>query len=454
MMVRTLSSVAAVVEGRLLGPDASFAAVCTDTRRDVRDGLFVALRGARFDGNDYVAAAAEGGAAGALVGVAADVSLPQVVVADTRRALGIMAARWRANFSIPIVAVTGSSGKTTVKGLVASIFGVKHRVCATVGNLNNDIGVPLTLMRLDDRHDAAVIELGANHAGEIDYLAAIVVPEIAIITNAGPAHLEGFGSVAGVAAAKGELLDHICAGGAAVLNADDAFWSDWTRRARRHRVVSFGFDERADCRIVEKPRLTPTSSLFRMRLPSGEEIDIELPLPGIHNVRNALAAAAAAHAHGIEIADIRSGLETAAAVTGRLVPIQGKRGARIIDDSYNANPSSARAALDYLAALSGRRIFVLGDMAELGGDAIALHREIGEYARGKCDELIGLGELGREAVIGYGRGARDAAGLEDAAAAIEAELDSTVTVVVKGSRVMGLERLVRQLRAENGAHEC
>lgn len=454
MMVRTLSSVAAVVDGKLLGPDTSFAAVCTDTRRDVHDALFVALRGANFDGNDYVAAAAEGGAAGALVGTAADVSLPQVIVADTRRALGAMAARWRENFSIPIVAVTGSSGKTTVKGLVASVLGVKHHVCATLGNLNNDIGVPLTLMRLDERHEAAVVELGANHAGEIDYLAALVAPDVALITNAGPAHLEGFGSVAGVAAAKGELLDHIAAGGAAVLNADDTFWPEWAKRAERHRIVSFGFNERADCRIVEKPRLMPAGSLFRLHMPSGVEVDIELPLPGIHNVRNALAAAAAAQALGIEAPEIRAGLERATAVAGRLVPIPGKRGARIIDDSYNANPSSARAALDYLAGLSGRRIFVLGDMAELGGDAITLHREIGEYARGRCDALIGLGELGREAARGYGSGARDAAGLEDAAAAIEAELDSTVTVVVKGSRVMGLERLVRQLRAENGAHEC
>lgn len=453
-MVRTLSSVAETVHGRLLGPDASFAAVSTDTRQDVRDKLFVALRGANFDGNDYIRAAAEGGAAGALVSAPIDIALSQVAVADTRRALGVMAASWRGNFAIPIVAVTGSSGKTTVKGLIASILGVTRRVCATAGNMNNDIGVPLTLMGLDDRHEAAVIELGANHAGEIDYLAAIVKPTVAVITNAGPAHLEGFGSVAGVAAAKGELLDHIASGGAAVLNADDAFWPDWSKRAAAHRIVSFGLNERAECRLVEKPRLAPTGSLFRMRLPSGAELDVELPLPGIHNVRNALGAAAAAHALDIDATQIRTGLERATAVQGRLVPIAGKRGARIIDDSYNANPSSARAALDYLAGLPGRRVFVLGDMAELGGDAAALHREIGEYARGKCDELIGLGELGREAAKSYGRGGLTAMGLEDAVDTIEAQLDSAVTVLVKGSRVMGLERLVRQLQADDGGREC
>ena len=453
-MVRTLSSVAATVSGRLLGPDGSFAAVSTDTRSEVRDALFVALRGANFDGNSFVRAAAEGGAAGALVSSPADVALSQIAVDDTRRALGVMAASWRQNFAIPIVAVTGSSGKTTVKGLVASILGVSRRVCATVGNLNNEIGVPLTLMRLDAKHEAAVIELGANHAGEIGYLAAIVKPTVAIITNAGPAHLEGFGSVAGVAAAKGELLDHIAAGGTAILNADDAFCPDWTRRAAEHRILSFGLAERADCRIVEKPRLAPTSSLFRARLPDGVELDVELPLPGIHNIRNALAAVAAAYALGADAAEIRVGLERATAVEGRLVPVDGKRGSRIIDDSYNANPSSVRAALDYLAGLPGRRIFVLGDMAELGRDALALHREIGEYARGKCDRLIGLGELGREAAHSYGREGLAAGDLADAVSAIESQLDASVTVVVKGSRIMGLERLVRELQAENGASTC
>lgn len=453
-MVRTLASVAATVHGRLLGPDASFAAVTTDTRHDVRESLFVALRGANFDGNDYILAAAEGGAAGALVSAPADIALPQVAVDDTRRALAVMSAAWRGNFAIPFVAVTGSSGKTTVKALVASILGVSRRVCATAGNLNNDIGVPLTLMGLDGRHEAAVIELGANHAGEIDYLAALVKPTVALITNAGPAHLEGFGSVAGVAAAKGELLDHIDAAGAAVLNRDDEFWPVWAKRAAAYRIVSFGLGESADCRLVEKPRLAPTGALFRMRLPDASELDVELPLPGLHNVRNALAAAGAAYALGVDVAQIRAGLEQATAVQGRMLAMAGKRGARIIDDSYNANPSSVRAALDYLGGLSGRRILVLGDMAELGGEAVALHREIGVYARGKCDALIGIGELGHVAVGSYGTGGRAAAGLDEAVAVIEPELDAAVTVLVKGSRVMRLEQLVRQLRAQDGARPC
>jgi UDP-N-acetylmuramoyl-tripeptide--D-alanyl-D-alanine ligase len=359
-----------------------------------------------------------------------------------------MARAWRASFSIPVVAVTGSSGKTTVKELVAAILSVSRSICVTQGNLNNDIGVPLTLMRLTAEHDALVIELGANHAGEIDYLARLAQPTVGIITNAAEAHLEGFGSLRGVCEAKGELLDHLPRAGTAVLNADDQFRNDWAARSRCEFTVTFGFAPHADCRVLGEPHFLATGSEFRMHLPDGNEADVWLPLLGRQNVANALAAAAAAQAVGVSTEDIVAGLARAAPVRGRLRAVPGRNGATIIDDSYNANPGSVHAALDHLAALGGRRILVFGNMAELGPAGPALHREIGEYARGRCDLLIAIGELAREAAASFGAAGRHVPDIDAARAAVEPLLASGTTVLVKGSRVMGLDRLVRALEAE------
>jgi UDP-N-acetylmuramoyl-tripeptide--D-alanyl-D-alanine ligase len=410
--------------------------------------LFVAIPGDRFDGNDFVGEALAKGAAGALVSRLASAPLPQIEVRDSRRALGAMARAWRASFAIPLIAVTGSSGKTTVKELIAAILGVSRSVCVTQGNLNNDIGVPLTLLRLSNEHDAAVIELGANHGGEIDYLASLAQPTVGVITNAAAAHLEGFGSLRGVCVAKGELLDHLPRAGTAVLNADDQFRSDWVARSRCEFTVTFGFAENADCRVTGEPVYMATGSEFPMRLPDGAEADVWLPLLGRQNVANALAAAAAAQAIGVSTDDIVAGLARAAPVRGRLRAAAGRNGATIIDDSYNANPGSVRAALDHLAHLSGRRILVLGNMAELGVTAPALHREIGEYARGRCDLLLAIGELAGEAATAFGSAGRLVANLEAARAALEPLLASDVTILVKGSRVMGLDRLVKTLESE------
>ena len=338
----------------------------TDTRALTSGALYVAIRGERFDGNDFVADAHAKGAAGALVSRLAQLPLPQVEVADTRRAFGAMARAWRRNFDVPVVAVTGSAGKTTVKQLIAEILGVRLRVCVTQGNLNNDIGVPLTLMRLTAEDAALVVELGANHAGEIAYLSDIVEPTVGVITNAGAAHLEGFGSLAGVAAAKGELLDYLPRAGTSVINADDPFRAEWLARARTEFVVTFGLAADADCRMVGAPTFEAVQTRFTIRLPDGETVEVVLPLLGPKNVVNALAAAAAAHAVGAAPEDIRVGLSRAQAVRGRLNALVGLRRSTVIDDSYNANPSSVRAALDYLGRLPGRRILVLGDMAELG----------------------------------------------------------------------------------------
>jgi UDP-N-acetylmuramoyl-tripeptide--D-alanyl-D-alanine ligase len=449
MMARTLSAVAREVQGRLVGTDQPFGPVTTDTRTLGSGSLFVAIPGDRFDGNDFVAEAAAKGAAGALVSRLAASPLPQIEVRDSRRALGAMARAWRASFSIPVVAVTGSSGKTTVKELVAAILSVSRPICVTQGNLNNDIGVPLTLMRMEREHAAAVIELGANHLGEIDYLASLAQPTVGIITNAAAAHLEGFGSLRGVCQGKGELLDHLPRAGTAVLNADDQFRSDWVARSRCEFTVTFGFAESADCRVLGEPDYLSTGSEFRMRLPDGAEADVSLPLLGRQNVANALAAAAAAQAVGASIDDIVAGLARAAAVRGRLRAVQGRNGATIIDDSYNANPGSVRAALDHLAVLRGRRILVFGNMAELGPSAPALHKEIGEYARGRCDVLLAIGDLASEAAAAFGAAGRPVADIEAARAALDPLLASDVTVLVKGSRVMGLDRLVKTLERDS-----
>jgi len=453
-MARRLSAVAAEVAGQLIGADADFGAVSTDTRSLPSGALFVALEGERFDGNDYVAAAAARGAAGALVSRRQDVALPQIAVADTRRAFGAMAHAWRRNFAIPVVAITGSAGKTTVKELVAAILGTTRKLCVTEGNLNNDVGVPLMLMRLAADDEALVVELGANHAGEIAGLGQLVEPTVAVITNAGAAHLEGFGSLAGVAAAKGELIDCLPADGTAVLNADDAFFPEWRQRAGARRVLSFGLRADAQVRLLGEPRMTGGGSSFVIAMPGDRRIEVELPLAGRANIGNALAAAAAAGALGASDEAIRQGLNSARPVRGRLNRLRGRHGACLIDDSYNANPSAARAALDLLADCSGHRIFVLGDMLELGAGAEALHREVGAYAGGRCDRLVAIGSLAAHAAAAFDGDSASFAAVDEAAKAIDGVLAPDVTVLVKASRSMGLERLVALLADPAESRPC
>ncbi|MEE8237032.1 MAG: UDP-N-acetylmuramoyl-tripeptide--D-alanyl-D-alanine ligase [Gammaproteobacteria bacterium] len=452
-MSRTLAAVAETLEISLIGEDASFGPISIDSRSLDAGALFVAIEGAHFDGNDFVADAHSRGAAGALVSRRATVPLPQLEVADTRLAFGQMARAWRENVPLPVVAVTGSNGKTTVKELIASILRCRRNVCVTEGNLNNDIGVPLTLMALDETHEALVVELGANHPGEIDYLSSLVQPTVGVITNAYATHLEGFGSIAGVAAAKGELLDHLPRAGTAVISADDDFCEDWRARSRAVTVLTFGLDARADCTVAGEIVAEISGSRFTMQLPEGERVDIDLPLAGRHNVLNALAAAAAAHALGTVPEDIINGLNSAHALQGRLNVIPGRRGAAIIDDSYNANPASARAAVDYLAQANGTRVLVLGDMAELGDGAKELHREIGQYATGRCDALLTIGPLSRLAADAFGSAGRSFEDTASLGKAVEAMLAEDVTILVKGSRVMALEKLVNLLTTDGASGE-
>jgi len=452
-MSRTLSAVAHEVRGELVGDDTEFGAVSIDSRELESGSLFIAIPGEQFDGNDFLADAHLKGAAGAVVSRLVSIPLPQVKVVDTRGAFGQIAHAWRKNFPMPVVAVTGSNGKTTVKELIASILSSGRNICVTRGNLNNDIGVPLTLMELRETHEALVIELGANHPGEIDYLSRLVQPTVGVITNANTAHLEGFGSIAGVAAAKGELLDHLPRAGTAIINADDEHCKDWCARSRAEKVLTFGLTPEADCTVSGKIVAEPGGSRFVLQLPQGAALELWLPLVGRHNVVNSLAAAAAAYALGASGEEIQQGLSQANAVKGRLNLLPGRGGAAIVDDSYNANPESVRVALDYLRECGGERIFILGDMAELGGNSPALHQEIGEYARDCCDALFAIGDLSRHAADAFGPRGQFFLEANALQQALEPLLSENTTLLLKGSRVMGLDQLVVLLGTESGVGE-
>jgi UDP-N-acetylmuramoyl-tripeptide--D-alanyl-D-alanine ligase len=444
-----LSDVIAAAGGRLAGEDAAFAGVSTDSRSIERGMLFVALRGERFDGHEYVAGAAARGAAAAVVSRAVDVALPQAVVGDTLAALAAMASAWRARSGALVLGVGGSNGKTTTKEMLAGILAGVGTTLATRGNLNNHIGVPLTLLRLEPGHRYAVVEMGANHPGEIAALAALAKPAIALVTNAGDEHLEGFGDIEGVARAEGEMYAALGDGGTAVVNADDPFAALWESMAPAGaNVLRFGIDALADVRaasIQGRIEAGAFTTAFTLAI-AGSEAHVHLGLAGRHNVSNALGAAAAAHAAGIGIDDIAAGLGRMRPVAGRLQLKPGPRGSWLIDDTYNANPSSVRAGIDVLCALPGEHWLVLGEMAELGDETVASHAGVGDYARrAGVSRLFAMGAAARHATDAFGaRGLwyADAASLGNALAA---SLERGVTALVKGSRINRLERVIERL---------
>lgn len=448
MMAMQLSEAARVLNARQVGADAYFAGVSTDTRKLEKDNLFVALKGPNFDGHDYVDQAARQGAAAMTVSKDVASTLPLIKVSDTRIALGQLAAHWRSQFDYPVVAVTGSNGKTTVREMIAAILAQRGPVLATQGNLNNEIGVPLTLARLSQQHRGAVIEMGANHAGEIAYLTALAKPGVAVITNAGPAHLEGFGSIENVANAKGEILSGLPADGVAIINADDVFAGTWRALAQPRRVIEFGLTSDADVRATWQPR----SEGSQLRISAGgESAGLTLPLPGKHNVMNALAAAAAGIALGVGLADITAGLASVSGVQGRLQVRVRADGLCIIDDTYNANPASLTAALEVLAGMEGERWLVLGDMAELGEDAEALHRGVAKTAKqAGVARLYGLGELGASAADAFGPGGTAFSSREQLQQELASLSGPGITMLVKGSRRMGMEHVVQALLDRNG----
>ncbi|HEB97018.1 MAG TPA: UDP-N-acetylmuramoyl-tripeptide--D-alanyl-D-alanine ligase [Sedimenticola thiotaurini] len=450
MIQHSLSDLAPALDARHIGPDASFTAVSTDTRTLRPGELFVALQGPRFDGHEHLAEAEAKGAAAVMVSRRPGVALPGLLLEDTRRGLGRLAALWRRSYRGPVVAVTGSNGKTTVKEMLAAILSRRGSVLATVGNQNNDIGLPLTLLRLQE-HDHAVVELGANRPGEIDYLTRIARPDVALVNNAGPAHLEGFGSVEGVARAKGEIVNGLAADGCLVYNADDDWAGLWRELAGGRRLVGFGVNRPAE---VSSPALALelawSGQGFRSRFPvltPAGEIDVEIALAGEHNRMNALAAIAAALVLGVDRERIREGLAGLAPVPGRLQPLAGRDGIGLIDDSYNANPASVEAAIRVLATAPGRRFLVLGPLAELGDDATRYYRHIGEAARAAgIDDLYAVGDAAA-AARAFGPRGHGFVSLERLLDGLEQVLEPADRVLIKGSRSAGMERVVERLAA-------
>ncbi|MDX1517496.1 MAG: UDP-N-acetylmuramoyl-tripeptide--D-alanyl-D-alanine ligase [Woeseiaceae bacterium] len=452
-MMTTLSHAADSVHGRLSGADRLFDGVSTDTRT-IRDGeLFVALDGPNFRGSDHLSEACDKGAAGAVVPAPQDIDIAQITVPDTRAALGALGAAWRREQSAVVVGITGSNGKTTLKELTAACLAEAGPTLATAGNLNNDIGMPLMLTRIEPTHRFAVLEMGANHAGEIAYLASLAEPDVVAITNAAAAHLEGFGSVKGVATAKGEILCGRTRPGVAVLNADDDYFGFWKTLAEGSEIVSFGIHADADVRAVDI-RTDGGGSSFTLQL-GDEAIGVRLNIPGRHNVRNACAAAAIAQSLGIAPAQIHAALERVRPVAGRLQPLPGVNGATLFDDSYNANPLSVKSAAEFLAILDGASWLVLGDMGELGDDSARLHREVGAAVRkAGIDRLFATGELSRNTTEAFGNNASWFESVDSLIDALRSTITADVNVLVKGSRFMRMERVVRALTVTDGTREA
>jgi UDP-N-acetylmuramoyl-tripeptide--D-alanyl-D-alanine ligase len=427
----------------------TFSGVTTDSRNVTPGDLFVALRGERFDGHAYVAEAMACGAVAALVSQRVDGGLPHVVVGDTRAALGRLGAGWRARFSLPVLALTGSNGKTTVKEMLASILAVhcggRGDVLATEGNLNNDIGVPLMLLRLRDHHRYGVFEMGMNHLGEIDVLSRMASPGVALVNNAQRAHIGMLGSIEAIAQAKGEIYAGLRPGGIALVNEDDPFAGYWKGLAAGHRIVTFGTADSAAVRgLFDEGQVRLVTPL--------DAFAVTLQVPGEHNARNAIAACAAAFALEIPPRAIQAGLAAFTGAKGRLERRQGAGGATIVDDTYNANPDSMKAALRVLARASGRRVFVMGDMGELGDAAASLHAEVGALAKDAgIERLLALGPQCLHAVAAFGAGGAHFTAMDALVAAARAEAQPGATILVKGSRFMQMERVVDRLAAE-GAH--
>jgi UDP-N-acetylmuramoyl-tripeptide--D-alanyl-D-alanine ligase len=446
MVMMRLSEAAAMLGVPFAGADAEVLRVSTDSRTIQPGDLFIALRGEKFDGGAFAAQALKQGAAGVVLEHAQAPEIGHAIRVDnTRLALGKLAAAWRAGFTLPVVAITGSNGKTTVKDMLASILrmetGSDAAVLSTEGNLNNDIGLPLMLLRLRETHQYAVFEMGMNHAGEIDYLTRLARPDVAVVNNAMTAHIGFLGSVEAIARAKGEIFNGLSDAGIAVFNADDPHAWVWRELNTRRCVIDFGIQHPAAVRGRFEP--ADFGAAFTLTLPNAS-LDITLQVPGEHNVMNALAAAASAFALDTSLRSIAAGLSGFSGVKGRLQRKAALHGSTFIDDTYNANPDSVKAALAVLARQPGKKVLVLGDMGELGSDAVALHAQIGLAARmAGVDRLLALGDMTKETVGAFGAGAMHFERIQELLAELENALTADTTVLVKGSRFMQMERVVQ-----------
>jgi UDP-N-acetylmuramoyl-tripeptide--D-alanyl-D-alanine ligase len=451
-MEMLLSDCAACVQGRLVGKDLAISSVSIDTRTIKPGQLYVAIKGHNFDGNDFIAQAEQAGAVAAIVhnGVAA--AIPHIVVDDTRLALAELAGAWRKKAAVSVVGITGSNGKTTVKEMVAAILSAsdskQSNVLYTQGNLNNDIGVPLTLLRLNEQHQYAVIEMGANHPGEIAYTSTCAQADVVIITNAGAAHIEGFGNLDGVAEAKGEIIQTLKQDGVAVINRDDKYFDYWKTIAGNRRTLSFGLNETADVTakdIATEIRDNAFATTFKLVTAQGT-VESVLRLAGRHNVVNALAATAACLALDISLQQIKQGLESVQPVTGRMQPLVSRLGNIVIDDTYNANAASLKAGLDVLATCAGKPWLVLGAFGELGPESPKMHEEIGELIKASgVTRLLAVGADSKNTAQAFGTGATFFATQQDLIAALKQELKGDETILIKGSRAQRMENVVAAL---------
>lgn len=452
MIELSLSQVAKAIDAELIGHDVTFTGCSTDTRHHSLPGtLYIALRGKYFDGHDFIEAAQQQGAVALMIDKSVDCDLPTLRVPNTRKALGNLAHFWRQHFHLPIVAITGSNGKTTTKEMLRAIFAQQGNVLANQGNYNNDIGVPLTLFQLHQDHHYAVIEMGANHAGEIAYLTHLAKPTVAVVTQCAPAHLDGFKDIDGVANAKGEIFTGLTTGGTAVLNLDDNYAPLWRSQIDviRHtlslHINSFALNHPAKV-TAHHIQLNNDSSDFTLHTPQGK-MAIHLPLLGQHNILNALAATACAMACGCSLAIIQQGLQSMQPVKGRLQRCAGVNNSLLIDDTYNANPASLQAALTILTQNPPPYWLVLGDMNELGLHSEIFHRQAGQQAREMgIQQLCATGSMTRYAVEGFGQGAEHFSNHDDLIEYLRTQLPSQATVLIKGSRGMQMEQVVNALR--------
>lgn len=425
--------------------DVYFNSISIDSRRIESGALFIAISGEQFDGHEFIQQAEQKGAAAVIISRPVATSLPVIQVKDTREALGGIAKKWREQYALPVIAVTGSCGKTTTKAMIANILQQAGNTISTEGNLNNEIGLPLTILKLTAEQKYAVFELGANHLGEIKYLTDIAKPTISLITNASASHLEGFGSIRGVAEEKGEIYQGLCESGAAILNIDDAHADFWKTIINQRKIITFSTSQVADFYAKNIHLDREGHPQFILVTPNGE-LSIHLPLVGNHQVANALAAAAACFAVNISLENIKKGLESLPPISKRWVIKKGLNGATLIDDSYNANPLSMYTALQALLHYPGKSVCILGDMGELGETAQEKHRELGQQAKKLgVHRLYAVGDLGRFTVEGFGDNAQHFPNKLALIANIKEALESNMTVLIKGSASAKMEEVTTAL---------
>ena len=449
MIPISLSQLAEILQAKLIhSQDIIIENVTTDTRNVPSNSLFVALKGERFDGHNFANKAIEQGALALLVEHELPFEIPQLIVKDSRLALGQFAHWVRMQVPTKIVALTGSSGKTSVKELTAAILSQCGNTLYTSGNLNNDIGVPLTLLRLTQEHQFAVIELGANHIGEIAYTVDLVQPESVLVNNLAAAHLEGFGSLAGVAQAKGEIFNSLADKGTAIINLASNDWRNWQKKLPQQKVWKFAVEAQPEADFyASEIKLTQTDTEFRLHSPIGD-CRIALPLLGVHNIANAMAASALAISVGADLKAVEQGLASARAVPGRLFPVPLNSSQLILDDTYNANVGSMSAAVRVLAQMPGYRVMIVGDMGELGQDAEQCHRQVGELIHSlNINSVLSVGKLSEYISLSSGRGQH----FTDKAAVVEQIIHllqehPSITILIKGSRSAAMEQVIQAVQ--------